>query len=163
MQKNLVIALFIGVVVIIGVIFLLNKPSSQPTSDQMTAGDTMPVGSEVENPSEAAADSMVADSMMGEVKEFSMDSWYDPEAKKAHFSLSEIVVNQGDKVRVKVTNTFGKHDFKIDELNVFAETPQGETTVIEFTASEAGEFVFYCSKPGHRASGQWGTLKVLGS
>ncbi|MDZ4229907.1 MAG: cupredoxin domain-containing protein, partial [Candidatus Veblenbacteria bacterium] len=98
--------------------------------------------------------------LVGGVREFTMDAYYDPEAKKPYFTLGEMVVQKGDKVRVKVKNTFGKHDFTIDEYNVNTVTPQDEVTTIEFTADKAGDFVYYCSSTGHRASGQWGMLKV---
>lgn len=97
----------------------------------------------------------------GEVKEFVMQSYYSPEQGRPFFSLKEMVVKKGDRVRVKVTNTFGMHNFVIDEYGINRETPLNEEQVIEFTADKAGEFVYYCSKPGHRAAGQWGTLKVL--
>ncbi len=97
----------------------------------------------------------------GEVKEFVMQSYYSPEQGRPFFSLSEMVVKKGDRVRVKVTDTMGVHNFVIDEYGISRETPLNEEQVIEFTADKAGEFVYYCSKPGHRAAGQWGTLKVL--
>lgn len=95
------------------------------------------------------------------VKEFTMTSYYAPSERRAYFSLKELVVNKGDRVRIKVTNTAGSHDFVLDEYNLNQETPLNEQQTIEFTADKAGEFVYYCSRPGHRASGQWGTLKVL--
>lgn len=96
-----------------------------------------------------------------QAKEFTMTSYYAPAENRAYFSLPEIVVNKGDRVRIKVTNTMGSHDFVIKEYNIARETPLNEEQVIEFTADKAGEFVYYCSRPGHRESGQWGTLKVL--
>ncbi len=96
----------------------------------------------------------------GEVKEFVMQSYYSPEQGRPFFSLNEMAVKKGDRVRVKVTNTMGVHDFAIDEFGIKRETPLNQEQVIEFTADKAGEFVYYCSKPGHRAAGQWGTLKV---
>lgn len=97
------------------------------------------------------------------VKEFSMDSFYELVDGKPfpQFSVKELTVNEGDTVRITITNTKGVHDFSIDEFNVKAETPIGEPVTVEFTADRAGEFVYYCSKPGHRANGHWGTLKVL--
>ena len=76
------------------------------------------------------------------------------------FSLKEMSVKKGDKVRLKVTNTKGVHDFVLDEYSISEETPAGEEIVIEFTADKVGEFTYYCSKPGHRAAGQFGTLTV---
>jgi plastocyanin len=97
------------------------------------------------------------------VKEFEMLSFYEivDGKPKPQFSLSEMVVNKGDLVKVKITNTRGTHDFVIDELKVYAETPLNQTVVVEFVADKAGEFVYYCAKMNHREAGQWGTLKVL--
>lgn len=94
------------------------------------------------------------------VKEFTMTAYYDPALKKPIFSLPEMAVKKGDKVKVKITNTLGMHDFVIDELGVSKVLPLNEEVTVEFTADKAGEFVYYCSVPGHRAGGQWGTLKV---
>ncbi len=97
------------------------------------------------------------------VREFTMTSFFEMvDGKPApQFSLKEIVVNKGDRVSIKVTNTKGTHDFTLDEYSIFEETPLDQEVVIEFTADKAGEFVYYCSKPNHRALGQWGTLRVL--
>lgn len=96
------------------------------------------------------------------VKEFTMTSFYEvvDGQPKPQFSMKEITVKKGDKVRIKVTNTKGNHDFNIDEYNIRQATPLDQEVTIEFTADQAGEFVYYCSTPNHRALGQWGTLKV---
>jgi len=97
------------------------------------------------------------------VKEFSIESFTEVIDGKYYpqFSQKEITVNKGDLVRIKVLVTSGMHDFKIDEFNVYSETPLDKEVTIEFTTDKSGEFVYYCAKPGHRALGQWGTLKVL--
>jgi nitrite reductase (NO-forming) len=87
-----------------------------------------------------------------------MTSYYDADGK--WFSLKEIEVKKGDKVRVDVTNTKGTHDFTIDEYDITHMTPLNEVTRIEFTADKVGDFQYYCSVPGHREGGQWGTLRV---
>jgi heme/copper-type cytochrome/quinol oxidase subunit 2 len=94
------------------------------------------------------------------IKEFTMTAYYDPALKKPVFSLPEMSVKKGDMVKVKITNTMGMHDFTIDEFNVAKELPLNEEVIVEFTPDKVGEFVYYCSKPGHRANGQWGTLRV---
>ncbi|MBI3671379.1 cupredoxin domain-containing protein [Candidatus Azambacteria bacterium] len=96
------------------------------------------------------------------VKEFSMNSFVEVAGGvfKPQFSVKEISAKKGDVVKINVTDTNGTHNFNIDEFNVHKETPLNETVTIEFTADKAGEFIYYCSKPGHRAAGQWGTLKV---
>ncbi len=97
------------------------------------------------------------------VKEFSMDSYVNMVAGKPapRFSVEKITVKKGDKVKLKINTINGTHDFVIDEFNVRSETPTGKETTVEFTADKAGEFVYYCNMPGHRANGHWGTLTVL--
>lgn len=100
---------------------------------------------------------------MADIKEFTMTSFVNmvDGKPKPEYSLKEIIVKKGDLVRIKVTVTSGMHDFKIDEFNVYSDTKINEEAVVEFTADKAGEFIYYCTKPGHRQNGHWGTLKVL--
>lgn len=97
------------------------------------------------------------------VKEFTIQSFTEVVDGKyfPKFSPKEIAVNKGDLVRIKITNIKGTHDFKIDELGVYTETPLDKEMVVEFVADRAGSFEYYCTKPGHRQNGHWGTLKVI--
>jgi|SRR3989344_3014307 len=99
----------------------------------------------------------------GKVKEFNTDSFFVVENGKPHpqFSLKEITVKKGDKVKININPINGTHNFNLDEFNVHSETPTGQVTTVEFTADKVGEFIYYCSMPGHRANGHWGTLKVV--
>ncbi len=76
------------------------------------------------------------------------------------FSPNKISVKEGDKVKLRVTNTGGAHTFDIDELNIHKSTPAGRTTEIEFTASKSGNFRFYCSIDNHRVSGMEGNIVI---
>ena len=120
----------------------------------MIKEETVPQTSVNEESTEASQESIIE----GNVKEFSMDSYYDGDGM--WFSLKEIDVNKGDLVKINVKNTKGMHNFNIDEYNIKTETPLDEVTTIEFVADKSGDFVYYCSKPGHKENGQWGTLKV---
>ncbi|MGH7246446.1 MAG: plastocyanin/azurin family copper-binding protein [Candidatus Levyibacteriota bacterium] len=78
-----------------------------------------------------------------------------------YFVPSKITVNKGDQVTFVLTNAGGVHNLVIDELGVkmaMTRTAQGETAT--FSASKSGSFVYYCSVPGHKAKGMWGTLVV---
>jgi len=78
-----------------------------------------------------------------------------------YFVPNKITVNKGNQVTFYITNAGGIHDLIIDELGV--KTPISKTATTEtytFTASKTGSFVYYCSIPGHRAKGMWGTLVV---
>lgn len=96
------------------------------------------------------------------VKEFTMTSWMEKKDDKmsAHFSLNEIKVKKGDKVKITITNTAGTHDFMLDEFNINQETPLNQPVVVEFIADKAGTFEYYCSKYNHRQLGQKGSLIV---
>jgi heme/copper-type cytochrome/quinol oxidase subunit 2 len=96
------------------------------------------------------------------VKEFSMESFYTMDNGTPHpqFSLNEITVNKGDRVRITITDTKGTHNFNLDEFNIHADTPLNQPVTVEFTADKTGDFIYYCSVPGHRAAGHWGTLHV---
>ena len=136
----------IGLILITGIaiggyFFFKNK---EPMSDK-TNGNTAPqekISPETDRPA----------------KEFSTTAYYDETG--VWFSLKEMRVKKGDLVRVHATNTKGMHDFTIDEFGIRKELPLNEEVTFEFTADKTGEFIFYCSKPGHRAKGQWGTLIV---
>lgn len=131
--------IIIGIIIIVGTLVFVLTRNSGPVA---TKSD----------------DATSATVSMGDVKEFSMTSYYDDAGK--WFSLKEISVKKGDRVRIKVTNTKGTHDFNIDEYGIKQMTPLNEEVVIEFTADKAGEFTYYCSTPGHRAAGQFGKLIV---
>jgi len=78
-----------------------------------------------------------------------------------YFVPNKITVNKGDQVTLVMTNAGGVHNINIDELGVKSSTIKtGEATSVTFTASKTGSFVYYCSIPGHRAKGMWGTLTV---
>lgn len=79
----------------------------------------------------------------------------------AVFSVNELTVKPGDTITM--TNTgFLQHDFTVDELGIHEVTPgNGDTVTITIPDdAEAGEYEFYCSVPGHREAGMFGTLIV---
>ena len=78
------------------------------------------------------------------------------------FDPAEMRVQAGDTVRITLTNDSPMpHDWRLDEFNAATEIINtGETDTIEFVASQAGEFEYYCSVGNHRAMGMVGTLIV---
>ncbi|MCZ7531268.1 MAG: plastocyanin/azurin family copper-binding protein [Acidimicrobiia bacterium] len=69
----------------------------------------------------------------------------------------------GEDIEISLTADDVLHDFIIDELDAHVSAEPGETASGGFTASEAGEYTFYCSVPGHRDAGMEGTLVVTES
>lgn len=154
MNKKIIILVVI-IVIIAAVIIIFNKTKPTPET-----GNTV---SSTQNNNAAEIAPVAPENKESAVKEFSMTSFYEmvDGQPKPQYSIKEITVNQGDLVRIKITVTKGMHDFKIDEYNVYADTQPNQQMTVEFTADKAGEFIYYCTKPGHRQAGHWGTLKVL--
>ncbi len=83
------------------------------------------------------------------------------EAGSFYYKPNVINAKVGEKIKIVMTSKDMMHDFNIDELGVkLPITKAGTTNEVEFTASKAGTFEFYCSVGQHRKQGQVGTLIV---
>lgn len=74
-----------------------------------------------------------------------------------------LIATPGDVVKITLINGDGmQHDVVIDEFNVRSALLSllDERESITFTVTQTGEFVYYCSVPGHRQAGMWGKLVV---
>lgn len=80
------------------------------------------------------------------------------------WSLDRIVVNRGERVRLRIRSEDVVHGFAIGRLGVDAGPIEpGKTATVEFVADQAGEFTFYCTMwcdPSHPR--MRGTLEVRG-
>ncbi len=81
----------------------------------------------------------------GEWKEF------DVEAAQWEFIPDEIVVNEGDHVRITFTSTMSEqdqyllHSFSLNAYDIAVDLPVGESVTVEFVADQVGEFGYDCS------------------
>ena len=95
------------------------------------------------------------DAVVSPIKSFTVT------ASSFKFSPAEMRVEQGDTVRVTLVNSGGSHDWKLDEFNAATRVLQsGESQTIEFVATRAGSFEYYCSIGTHRQMGMKGMLIV---
>ena len=80
------------------------------------------------------------------------------------WSRERIVVNQGERVRLRIRSEDVVHGFAIGRLGVDAGPIEpGKMTTVEFVADRAGEFTFYCTMwcdPNHAR--MRGILEVRG-
>ena len=84
------------------------------------------------------------------------------EGNEYSFSPESLSLNKGERVRLTFKNT-GKlpHNLTIEGLGISSKTISGGASdTIEFTATEAGIFNFYCSVGNHRGLGMEGSLEV---
>ena len=77
--------------------------------------------------------------LIGEVKEFVMT------AKQWEFVPETIKVNQGDKIKLKITSTDVAHGFSLNEFGINEILEPGKTVEVEFIADKRGTFNFFCS------------------
>ena len=66
-------------------------------------------------------------------------------SKQWEFEPSEIHVEQGQTVTLKITSTDISHGFALEEYNIYAFVTPGETVEITFTAHNVGIFEFFCN------------------
>jgi len=142
-----------GIIVLIvilgaGYYFLRSKPTEEPAAPQ-TQGTPPPANQPSDNPTTPPP----VDAM---VKAFSVVG------TEFKFSLPEIRVKAGEKVKINFTNSGSmNHDWRVDQFNAATKvlTP-GQSDSIEFTASTKGTFEYYCSVGQHRQAGMKGNLVV---
>lgn len=76
-----------------------------------------------------------------------------------------LTANVGDTVRITVINGDPVlHNLHIEEFGVTTVDllAQDQQDTIEFVVDRPGDFIYYCSIPGHREIGMFGTLTVTG-
>lgn len=77
------------------------------------------------------------------------------------FNPTEMRVKVGDTVKVTFTNASGTHDWVLDEFDVRTQIlEEGQSETVEFVATTAGTYEYYCSVGNHRAMGMVGNLIV---
>jgi plastocyanin len=74
---------------------------------------------------------------------------------------ADIVVQEGDRVHIEFKSTAGFHDWSLDEFDAATQkVSDGETSSVDFIATNTGSFEYYCSVGNHRAQGMKGRFIV---
>lgn len=142
----------VGVLAVAGIGFFLfsNKGQSDFPTNQMAEATPVPTAQVA-----GATDTMAAPVTQDGVEIIEV------EAGSFYYKPNEIRVKKGTKVKIVMKSMDMMHDFNIDELNVkLPIVKSGETGTVEFTATKAGTFEYYCSVGSHRKMGQVGKLIV---
>jgi len=152
-QKMISPLIIIGVLVVIGVIGAIVMMTRGPSTTETSVDNSEMVTSDFATDTDQLTPTEETES--GEAQLFNI------EAGSFYFKPNEIRVKKGDMVKITLNSVDMMHDFVIDELGVkIPVTPNGTSSTIEFVASEAGEFEYYCSVGNHKQMGQVGTLIV---
>jgi nitrite reductase (NO-forming) len=75
-----------------------------------------------------------------------------------------IKVHEGETAQINLVNGEGaEHDIVIDQYGARSNRVVGKnaSSSLSFTATKTGEFVYYCSVPGHREAGMEGRIQVI--
>lgn len=145
------------IIVAIGAVMFLKSNSTQQTAGTQNVSEES-----MESKNEAM---MEGDEVMpegeGAMMEESGVTVVNIEGGSFYFKPNVINAKKGEKIKVVFNAADAMHDFVIDELDVKSDIiKSGQTTEVEFTADQVGEFEFYCSVGNHRAQGMVGTLVV---
>jgi nitrite reductase (NO-forming) len=65
-------------------------------------------------------------------------------------------VHEGEVVQINLINGEGaEHDIVVDQYAVRSDrvVGKGASSIMSFTADRTGEFIYFCSVPGHREAG----------
>ncbi|MGH9909465.1 MAG: cupredoxin domain-containing protein [Nitrososphaerales archaeon] len=68
-----------------------------------------------------------------------------PSSLQGTFNDLKLTVTKGDTIVLKIKNLDVPHGFGLDEFGINTVTTPGEITTIKFTASQEGQFTFYCT------------------
>lgn len=72
-------------------------------------------------------------------------------------------VHEGETVQINLINGEGaQHDIVVDQYAARTNLVLGigASSTLSFTADKAGEFIYFCSVPGHREAGMEGRIQV---
>ncbi|WP_320046522.1 cupredoxin domain-containing protein [uncultured Ilyobacter sp.] len=86
----------------------------------------------------------------------------DVEAYKFGFNPDIIVVNAGDRVRLRLTSLDVTHGFKLEEIGINKGIEPGKENIVEFYANDVGTYEFRCSVfcgPEHMKMRGWLIVK----
>ena len=157
MNKNLMIGIIAVIILGAGGLFLAsNQKTASPDIMTEEKEEVLP-----ENEIENETSDRETEDEVNEAMEESDVKTFEIKASNFKFSLAEIRVKKGDRVKIVLNNTGGFHDWVIDEFNARTKQAQGPATeTVEFTADKTGTFEYYCSVAQHRQNGMVGKLIV---
>ncbi|HLC89456.1 MAG TPA: cupredoxin domain-containing protein [Patescibacteria group bacterium] len=165
---TLILTVFIG-----GCIPKKNTVTNEPTNNnqvqeintnQNTNSVTMPVPATEINTNQAANTNQdqqnPTNNNTNQTPEISVKI-FNVTASNFSYSVKEIRVKKGDKVKIVFFNQEGFHNLIIDEFGVATKTINAnQTETVEFSANKTGTFEYYCGVGAHRQLGMVGKLIV---
>ena len=141
---------------ILVVLLLLVACTQQPQKADTPSNDVVESQIQDTGAKDESQDADIQDAKTSSgIKEFSI------KAKISEFMPNEILVSEGDEVRLTLEAIEGTHGFVIPEFNVNAKLETGKPVAVTFVADKKGTYSFFCNIPcGEGHKGMRGTLIV---
>jgi len=70
---------------------------------------------------------------------------FEIDARQYNYTPSELRVNQGDAVTIRLASTDVVHGLYVDGYDISVETDPGQTATLTFTADKAGSYRYRCN------------------
>lgn len=174
-KQLLLLVALLAVIIIVGVVIIVTR-SEKGSGTQNTQNDPLPQGVRSETWEEVAATTEVPEK--GEA-DLSADiaspiivapanpntnaqfRSFDLRAQGGEFIPSIVAVYRGDTVHINVNSPDAAIDFTQPDYGLKVQVPRGETKVIEFGATAAGRFTFFCQSCGGPDEGPKGYIDVV--
>jgi heme/copper-type cytochrome/quinol oxidase subunit 2 len=86
---------------------------------------------------------------------------FDVKVERGVFVPSTVIVNQDDTVRIDLLAVDADYDFTQPELGYSFPLLKGKLQPLAFTATGAGDFLFYCASCGGPAQGPTGHIIIV--
>ncbi len=165
MRTGILLALFAIVVVACAPV---EQPIEAPTPDELP---TLPEAEDTAEDEMNGHDNDPHEGMQGSEETFDpqdtteVDVVFEVDSRNFVFLIDgeenpDMIVNQGDRVRVEFTSSSGVHDWVVDAFGATEIISAGGSSFVEFVADQAGTFEYYCSVGSHRQQGMRGNFIV---
>lgn len=82
-------------------------------------------------------------------------------ADAGKFDPSNIIVNKGDTINIVVEAIDNNYDFVMPDFGLKQVMEKGQKKVVEFQATNEGQFVYYCESCGGLGSKARGTITIV--
>jgi len=169
--KIIVIIVAVVVVLVVGVIVLMKRsPQSYlpslggapaapkgPTTREAPPQNIVVPESASTTPKGVAAPTVVAPANVANTASYRS---FNLKAENNAFTPNTVIVKQGDTTDINITAVDKDYDFTQPDYGFKEPLPKGQTKKIQFGATAAGKFTFYCASCGGPEKGPVGYIII---
>lgn len=143
-----------------------NKSGSQVNVGTPAGSNTMapaPIGLTVPGPDSLAAVNVAKPNLVTPASPGSPSNFrrFNLEIKGDKFIPDTVIVNKGDVVDLALTAVDKSYDFTQPDFGLKRSIPKGQTGGLQFGATSAGKFTFFCSACGGPDKGPVGYIIII--